>query len=298
MWMMLVGWACTQDHSEDSDSGRPLGWVDTPSMTQCRQWVQDQMDDAPAMVCEAREGMPDWREDLLDNGGVVFSVGGDRYGVIWLSENWDAGDPLLYIVHNTDGCPEYFVRLWDNVRGDRPLGVVAVSYRAQGSENYDSEETIYANLAAIHAPLAAHCPTANSTKAYYGFSRGGGRGYGISVIDQMAEAPFLDAFLLDSGVAGTPRLDEMVLEDARFWLWCGERDPDPINSGALLCDTLRESLVPYVENYGGSVDALTADPEGCHGMFYDCPSSCADCRLRTDGSTGVFPAVFSYLDDL
>jgi len=296
LWLGCSGGDVPDKDDESTGLFPETGETDL-DMDGCRAWLSDQHDPSPPMGCTS--GELDWRAEMLSVGATVFPVGDSRYAVIWLPESWAQGDPLLYVVHNSDGCGEQLLSFWDSVRGDRSLGFVAISYRSQGAADYDTEPVIYDNLTGVHTELSAHCPVAASAKVYYGFSRGAGRGYGISFLDRSAEVPYLDGYILDSGTTRpNPNDTERgVLDGASYWLWCGGRDPDPINSSALLCDTMAGSLVPFLEEYGGSVQ-LTEDPDGCHGMFFDCGDTCGDCRLRRDGADGDFPSVFDFISDL
>ena len=288
------------DDDDDDGGGLFVPGDSAPTMDDCAAWLADQHDPSQPAVCSEQDGEPDWRAEIVAAGAVVYPVSADRYATVWLPEAWAFGDPLLYIVHNTDGCGEQLSSLWDRARGENALGFVSISYRAPGSEQFDPEGIVYDNLTTVHDALELHCPISASPKAYYGFSRGAARAYGISFLDRAAEAPFLDTFIIDSGTApvsaGGAAPD--ALEGARFWMWCGERDPDPVNAGETICDTMRGSLAPLLSSFGGSVDALVANEDGCHGMLFDCGQTCADCRPHDGPTQGDLPELFRYLSTL
>jgi hypothetical protein len=298
--VILLGLACSGDSKDGIDSGAGFdGPGESATMEGCTDWLAQRHDPSLPMACSGREGELDWRAEMLAAGATIFPIGDQRYGLIWLPDEWTPGDPLLYIIHNSDGCPEQFVTLWDNVRESQGYGFVAVSYREPGSSTYDDEPVIYDNLSAIHGELVDNCPVKSSAKAYYGFSRGAGRAYGVSFLDRAASQPFLDGYIIDSGTTriNPVSAEDGILDGARYWLWCGGRDPDPVNKGALVCDTMRDDHIPTLQSFGGET-TLIEDTQGCHGMFFSCEETCDDCRLRKDSSEGDFPKVFDFLQSL
>ena len=289
------------DKTSESDPGGP-GLLDSAvpqaDLTACREWLAT--GSAPEVETGCAATGEDWRALFLAAGGAIFPVGAGRYYGVWLPDGWQPGTPLIYVVHNTEGCAEQLFDIWRSAGQD--YGLVLLQYRSAGAADFDDDRTVYDNLSVAHAAVGEHCPVEGSSRVYYGFSRGAARGYGVSVLDT-AGMGFLDAYVIDSGVLPGSSLSGYssgAMADTRYWMWCGSEDVDPTNASRPMCETMREDMAEAVVRLGGSVDALIEEEGGCHGMFfYDCDESCSNCRRRQADSLGEsLPQLFSYIDGL
>lgn len=126
---VIVAFGCASPTLDDADGapGLSLPGDSGPTMDDCTAWLADQHDPGLPMVCSEQPGDPDWRDESVAAGAVVYPISAARCATVWPPAAWGPGDALLYIVHNTDGCGELLSALWDRVQGDNALGFISVS---------------------------------------------------------------------------------------------------------------------------------------------------------------------------
>ena len=294
---LMISCGSAIDDEDDGGEGIVIGGGGAdPTMADCMDWLaQSQSVDIPHQ-CSTDE----YRGIVEALGGAIFPVGTDRYYVAWFPQDWD-GASVIYAVHGSIGCAEMMADLFAEAASGR-YAVLALQFVSQGSQDYDDEATLYDNLQAMHAEAAEHCPVERARRVYYGYSRGGGRGYGLAARDAEAAA-LLDAVVIDSGTSTLAALSgwgDESLRESRFWLWCGTRDPDPIDSSRTTCAVMEEDMEPWIASRSGTVDALVQEEGGCHGMFFtDCDANCDSCRRRGRDNLGPsLPLLFDYIDGL
>ena len=288
--------SCTGKIAEDDEEEALILPESTPTMADCRAWLAEDASATVDHLCPSDA----YRETLGLLDGAVFPLGNSRYYTAWFPPGWDE-EGVIFAVHGSAGCAEMMTDLFAATAQDR-YAVVAVQFGEASSQTYDDEDTLYANLKTAYDEVAAHCPIADTPRAYFGYSRGAGRAFGVSLRDA-TDAGLFDAFIADSGTNSTSLLagwDADTLSESRFWMWCGTRDPDPIDSTRTTCEVMEQDMAPWVEAHSGAVDALIQEDGGCHGMFFtDCDAACGNCRRRTAEDLGEsLPLLFSYLDGL
>lgn len=297
MVMLLLVGCGGESEDDDEEVGINVGGPDAlPSMEDCRDWLAQSQASTIAHQCLS----DDYRSTLQILEGAVFPLSSDRYYTAWFPPGWD-GSGVVVTVPGSQGCPEMMTDLFAGTAQDS-YAIISVQLGIPAAEVYDDEDTLYANLQAAHAEVAEHCPIASSPVAYHGFSRGAGRAYGVSLRDAEG-AQLFDTFVVDSGTNTTSLLSGWsadTLSESRFWMWCGARDPDPIDSSRMLCEVMEQDMAPWIEAHSGTVDALIEEEGACHGMFFfDCDSACDNCRRRTADNLGPsLPLLFDYLDSL
>ncbi|MFT5682867.1 MAG: hypothetical protein ACI8RZ_003791 [Myxococcota bacterium] len=294
--LTMVG--CGGGTTDDDDDGGGLILGDdsnAPSMEDCASWLADSQADSLPHECSTDE----YRNHLLATGGAVFPVGDGRYYTAWFPLDWD-GQTVIYAVHGSMGCADMMTDLF-TAASLGSYAVLSVQFRTEGAEDYDDADTLYDNLTALHQEAATHCPIEVATGVYYGYSRGGARGYDIAAIDAVGAGLF-DAVVIDSGTSNLSQLagwDTESLSGERLWLWCGSRDIAPTDSSRTTCDVMSEDMAPWVTDHAGTLDALVEEEGGCHGIFFgDCDVDCNCKRRNTDDLGESLPMLFDYIDGL
>lgn len=293
---LMVGCGGGTVEDDDDGGGLLLGDSDAPTMTDCTGWLASSQADSILHACSTEE----YRNNLLASGGAVFPVGDGRYYTAWFPPDWD-GQTVIYAAHGSSGCADMMSDLFAQA-SQGAYAVLSLQYRTAGGEDYDSAEILYDNLTTLHDEVALRCPIEAATGVYYGYSRGGGRGYDIGGLDA-AGAGLFEAVLIDSGTNSLSQLSgwgDEALADERFWLWCGSRDIAPTDSSRTTCEVMEEDMAPWITDRGGALDALVEESGGCHGIFFgDCDTNCGNCKRRTAADLGEsLPMMFDYIDGL
>ncbi len=256
-------------------SGGDSATVPAPTFAECQQWMAEVPHDGGATRCESANARD--VEQVISDGARVITLSSGRTALAWLPEDWETRDAqsLLVLVHGSAGCAEGtfgdFRRL---IESDHAL--LSLQYQnADGS--YARGDAVHDDLTEAMQALRSACPVANAKAAVYGLSRGAARTVQLAGQDRAGPQRFT-AFVVDSGTLPTSDYNGRSLEGARFWMWCGEHDPDPQRPDQSTCGVMAADMVPTIEGLGGTVDAFIQGEDSCHGVFkWDCDATCSTC---------------------
>lgn len=252
---------------------------DTPiDFADCADWLSAAPFSGTAALCETNTE-PALRQLELDAPrGVALSSG--REALVWFPDDWaQQADPsVLVVLHGSVGCQEGIFADARWAFGDAHA-LVSLSYKT-GPGSFLDAATIQLDLDEALDSLAGACPTADVPHLMYGVSRGGFRALEVAGLDRAGSAR-LSAVVSDSGTTPSRALSGLSYAGSRMLLWCGEHDPDPVQSGRTTCEVMENELGPTLASSGAAVD-LSVGAEACHGMFgWDCSADCASCDGRT-----------------
>lgn len=246
-----------------------------PTAAECAAWLADVP--VPDGTTTCAQPRPDAVARLQDDGARHLALASGRYALAWLPADWAARDDrsLLVVLHGTTGCAEATLADMHTMLGDSH-GLLSLAY-GDLDGGFVEPDAIQADLDEAHAAMADHCPMDATPTLMYGISRGGARALALGGLDRAGPAR-LSGVVVDSGTLPGRQLDGLSFEGARYLLWCGEHDPDPVQEGRTTCEVMEQDLAPLLERRGATVDAVVVGTDACHGMQqWDCAEDCSTC---------------------
>ncbi len=262
----------SEDSSEVAEAPATSG---EPTWSECTTWLSAEPYTATDTVCQ--NSIERELEQLESDSPRAIPLASGRTAIVWLPEDWsDRANPsVLTVLHGTVGCAE---AMFSDARwafGDTHA-VLALPHKLADGTFVDAD-AIYADYLDAIGQLEAACPTAGATQLLYGLSRGGLRAVLVAGYDRASEQRF-SGTVSDSGTSPNGGLNPPTFDGARYLLWCGEYDPDPVQPERTTCEVMQSDMAPRLERGNAIVDDVIVGAGACHGMFtWDCESDCSAC---------------------
>lgn len=236
----------------------------------------------PALAARLVEGSSDdlglYQDDpgyqeVVEAGGIVINVPElDTFFVLWLPDN-DAQSGQRRLMAVVPGSQETaYQALAQRLRWARQYDYALVVVQGQpGQALYLEPEQVYTLLSTALEYVGAHYGADIHRSAYEGSERGSEMAYQIAYHDRDLGSRYFSLFICHSGgISKSPssfvrrlqagQFGENALEGKRFFLYCGQMDPNRT------CREMRKAR-DTIEEYGGTVERLIEDDDGQRGLL-------------------------------
>ncbi|MFN8545493.1 MAG: alpha/beta hydrolase [Candidatus Binatia bacterium] len=201
---------------------------------------------------------------------VERTADGRSFALVWQPRAAPAG--WIVTLHGSGSWAYDEVVLWRPFAERRGLGVVALQWwfgGGQSVDDYYAPQEMRRELGSLLAKLGV-------TPAHtllHGFSRASANLYALVALDRSTPHPLFRQVIANSGGMSADFPPSRDVVDGRFgsapyagtrwWLYCGDGDPNPERDG---CPAMRRTR-DWLRRQGGDV-VLNEDAGGDHGGFH------------------------------
>ena len=264
--------------SSAADAGTDGSSALTATSATCSAWLaQQRATDIQALDPKSASK----RQEFLDAGGGLRKIDDTYYGA-WFSTGHFSKDKrrVLFVLHGTDGAPEYEFADWHAAlesRGWAFIGLSWVYLDKSDPDRYSNCETMTTRLHTILDEMNTACGTGTADVSLLGFSRGSAQSFEMLGRDRAGKKR-LKGVIANSGAwptksQPTPYLvaldtagDTTAFSGGRMWMYCGDVDDGTSKQSGLgepMCPIMTNAK-QWVEKHGGSVQKIYEDPTGGH----------------------------------
>jgi len=204
---------------------------------------------------------------------IIPTSDGNSFYIQWFPSGMNpAKTPVIVTLHGSNGFAFHEFINWYIKARENNCGIIAIQwYRGKNAKVPDD----YFNDSAIYTYIdeALHKINYPSNKAFlHGFSRGSARMYAIVFIDSKQKNYFC-SILSNAGSANenyplyrditNGKYGKEVFKGKHWNLFCGEKDPEPDQSG---CPAMNKTKA-WLESQGAIIDNFIQDANGGHNAL-------------------------------
>jgi len=215
--------------------------------------------------------------DYAISKGVQFSTtkDGKSFFMYWKPDGWSELHPKKLIV-NLSGHGVYVTQGfsdWYGILTDKnQFAILSLQWWDGEGEKYQDYYTPEEIMSEVNNFLAANNFTKDDLIVLHGFSRGSANSYAVAAIDA-SQNSYFDINIANAGGASLDFPGNQAIQNGNYgvrplantkWiLFCGEKDPNPEQSGCPGMDTTKI----WLEKNGAEIILFLKDPTGNHGAF-------------------------------
>lgn len=215
--------------------------------------------------------------DYAISKGAQFSTtkDGKSFFMYWNPEGWSKLNPKKLIV-NLSGHGVYITQGfsdWYGILTDKnEFAILSLQWWDGEGEKYQDYYTPEEIMSEVNTFLARNNFTKDDLIVLHGFSRGSANSYAVAAIDA-SQNKYFDITIANAGGASLDfpgnvdiqngKYGVKPLSDTKWILFCGEKDPNPEQSG---CPGMDKTKI-WLEKNRANIILFLKDPTGNHGAF-------------------------------
>ncbi len=230
--------------------------------------------DSAALLAQAQNNDATRYAAMQAKGAEIRGTSdGLSFSLWWQPAGWTAGAGVIVALHGHDGYATTEAALWQPSAEKHGHALLTLQWwfgSGEATSDYYRPDQMYPLIAALLAAKGVR----PGTVMFTGYSRGAANSYATAVLDNTTSAAHYFGFVLSNagGALANYPPNQQITAGAfgsrpfgamKWGLYCGEKDPDPDQSG---CPAMRAAR-DWVQQYGASVALFIDDASGDHGGF-------------------------------